>query len=285
MKPGIHHMPMAQYLSDPCEGPSLSAGIAHTLLTKSALHAKLAHPDLSDEREEKSETKFDIGTAAHSLILEGEDKVAVVESDDWRKKEAKEAREEARKNGLTPLLRKHYEAVRKMVSVARSFMAECEIAPRLVGAEPELTMIWQERGLWMRARPDLWSADRKTLVNYKTCKSAEPNSFIKRIPALGYDLSAAFYERGALALGHKAEEFFIAQEVMPPYACSLIGLDPAMREVAKGKLEFAMALWEKCLKDDRWSAYPLHVCYGSPTSWELDQHEERRFNLKEGISA
>jgi hypothetical protein len=125
-------MPMAQYLADPCAAPSLSAGIAHTLLTKSALHAKHAHPELADEYEEHNETKFDIGTAAHSLILEGEDKVAVIEADDWRKKEAKEQREEARKNGLTPLLRKHYEAVRKMVSVARSFMLECEIAPRLV---------------------------------------------------------------------------------------------------------------------------------------------------------
>lgn len=280
MTPGIHRMTMAEYLADPCDAPSLSAGIAHTLLTKSALHAKHAHPELAEEYEEHNDTKFDIGTASHSMILEGEDKVAVIEADDWRKKEAKEQREQARGNGLTPLLRKHYEAVRKMVSVARSFMLECEIAPRIAGAEAELTMIWQERGLWMRARPDLWSKDRRVLVNYKTCKSAEPNAFIKRIPAMGYDLSAAFYESGALALGHEAEEFFIAQEIMPPYACSLIGLDPAMREVARGKLDYALALWESAMKKNEWRAYPLHACYASPTTWELDQAEERRLTME-----
>lgn len=281
MKPGVHKISMADYLADPCERPSLSAGIAHTLLARSPLHAKNEHPRLNPTRKADEETKFDIGTAAHSMILEGDDKVCVIEADDWRTKHAQQLRHEARQNNLTPLLRKHYEAVRKMVSVARSFMLECEIAPKLAGAEPELTMIAEERGFLRRCRPDLWSKDRTLLVNYKTCEIAEPNSFSRRLPSLGYDLNAVFYEDCARILGHRAQQFFIAQEILPPYACSLVGLTPAMREVAKSKLDTAYRLWEACLKADKWPAYPLQVCYAEPSNWELDQHEERMMNLEE----
>lgn len=271
---GVHKISMEAYLADPCPMPSASAGLLNILLTKSALHAQYAHPKLSPHFQPRESTTFDIGTAAHGLILEGEAKVCVIEADDWRKKSAQEERDEARSNGLTPLLRKHYEAVKKMVSVARSFMLECEIADRLTGATPELTMIWQEGEFWFRARPDLWSQDMLTLVNYKTAESAEPNAFIRRMPSLGYDLSAAFYERGARALGYAAEEFFIVQETTPPYSCSLVGLDPAYKEVAARKLDYALALWKTALQTDRWSAYPLRAVYATPTPWELARAEE-----------
>ena len=279
MSAGIHKLPMAAYLADPCPQPSASAGVLETILTRSPLHAKWEHPKLSPAYAPAQSTTFDIGTAAHGMILEGDDKVCVVEADDWRTKIAQAQREEARANGLTPLLRKHYEAVRKMVSVARSFMLECEIAPRIKDAEPELTMLWQVRGFWYRARPDLWSKDRATLVNYKTSESAEPNAFIRRMPSLGCDLSAALYESGAQALGHRAEEFFIAQETSPPYACSLIGLDNAQREIARNKLALAQAIWERCMKEDKWPAYPSRICVGTPSSWELDRDEELRLSF------
>ena len=40
MNEGIHYnVPEAAYHADPCEAPSLSSGIARTLLTRSTLHA------------------------------------------------------------------------------------------------------------------------------------------------------------------------------------------------------------------------------------------------------
>lgn len=274
MTPGIYSLPMEAYLADPCPMPSASAGLLNVMLTKSALHAKYAHPKLSPHYAPREATVFDIGTAAHGLILEGEAKICVIEADDWRGKVAKEERDTARENGLTPLLRKHYEAVKKMVSVARSFMLECEIAPLIADGEPELTMIWQEGEFWFRARPDLWSRDRQIMVNYKTSESAEPSAFIRRMPSLGYDLSAAFYERGARALGHQSEEFFIVQETTPPYSCSLVGLDPAYKEIAAKKLDYAMELWKNALSADRWNAYPLRTVYATPTPWQLADAEE-----------
>lgn len=283
MIPGIHIMPMAQYLADPCEQPSLSAGIARTLLSQSPLHAKWQHPRLSPNYREREETKFDIGTAAHSLILEGDDKVCVCEFNDWRTKAAQEMREQARGNGLVPLLAKHYHAVKEMVGVARDFMAKCEISSLIKSAEAERTCIAKEGDIFLRARPDLLSQDRKVLVNYKTTENAAPETFCRQISRMGYDMDAVFYERVMKNLGHRSEQFFIAQEVSPPYACSLTGLDNASREIAQGKVDLAIAVWAKCMSTGNWNGYPTRIHYTMPTSWEMSEHEERRLTFDEII--
>ena len=270
-------MTMAEYLADPCDSPSLSAGVANIILRQSPLHAKWAHPKLSPNYRQEEDGRFDIGTAAHSLILEGDDKVAVCEFNDWRTKAAQEQRDLARQNGMVPLLSKHYVAVRAMVDVAREFMATCELSGPLKGAEPELTCIAKDGAIWLRARPDLLSAPvRSHLFNYKTTENAAPAAFCRQIERMGYDLDAAFYERVMGNLGHRSEEFFIAQEITPPYACSLHGLDQAAREIAQGKVELAMRIWEKCLQTNRWGTYPRTVQYAAPSMWEMDQAEERR---------
>lgn len=283
MTPGIHKMTMAEYLADPCPVPSLSAGVADTLLRQSPLHAKTAHPKLNPDYRQAEDGRFDIGTAAHSLILEGDDKVAVCEFDDWRTKAAKEQRDLARANGMTPLLAKHYAAVKEMVGVARYFIQACEIGKYLKDAEPEMTCVARRGGIWMRSRPDLLSLDRKINVHYKTCENAAPETFCRQIPRMGYDLAAVFYDTVLDELGFKSESFFIAQEITPPYACSLIGLDPAARDVAMGKLEYACEAWKRCLSSGRWGTYPLSATYASPSSYELDAAEDRRLTFDERL--
>lgn len=295
MTPGIHKMPMEQYLADPCAAPSLSASLADTLLRQSPLHAKWQHPRLSPNYRQDHEEKFDIGTTAHSLVLEKDSsRICVINPeeypgqkggipDGWTNKAIREARDLARSNGLTPILSKHYAAVRAMVEVARDFMASCEIAKHLADADAELVCVAKDGDTWLRARPDLMSKDRKVLVNYKTTENAAPGTFCRQITRMGYDLNAVFYERVMKNLGRQSEQFFIAQEVTPPHACSLVGLDPASRDIAEGKLDLALAIWGKCISSGRWGSYPKNVFYTTPTTWEMSEHEERRLTFDEII--
>jgi len=276
-------MSMADYLADPCPVASLSAGIANTLITQSPLHAMFKHPKLSPDYRQEQDTKFDIGTAAHSIFLEGDDKVAVVEANDWRTKDAQAQRDLARSNGMVPLLSKHYAAVKAMVGVAREFVSTCSLSKQLVGAEAEVTCIAKVGETWIRTRKDLLSQDRSVLINYKTCENACPDLFSRRLSAMGYDLSAALYEYVMELLGHRAQEFFIAQEISPPYACSIVGLSEAAREVARGKLKVAIALWERCMKSGKWPGYTSQVCYATPSSWEMDAHEDRMLSIEDRL--
>lgn len=74
--------------------PALSASIAKLLISHSPLHAWTAHPMLNPNFERAEEAKFDVGTAAHELLLRGNDIVHIVEADSWRTNAAKDARED-----------------------------------------------------------------------------------------------------------------------------------------------------------------------------------------------
>src|SRR5258708_36195115 len=98
----IEGMPMADYQRDPapklvpgCKA-SLSSHLAHTLLTGSPLHAWTDHPKLNPKWKEDDDKKFDLGAAAHKVLLEAKTfpcdpeavRVACLPFDDYRTKDA-----------------------------------------------------------------------------------------------------------------------------------------------------------------------------------------------------
>jgi hypothetical protein len=108
------------------ERPSLSKSVIHTLINSSPLHAWTQHPRLNPNFERVEEDRFDVGNCAHSLFLEGVDKICVVPFDSWRSKDAKEQRDVARGHGLVPLLPQQAEEAREMVAAVR---AQCDSHP------------------------------------------------------------------------------------------------------------------------------------------------------------
>jgi hypothetical protein len=54
---------------------------------------------LNPDFKPREEARFDLGRAAHQVLLEGNANVAVIEESDWRTKAAKDARDWARSRG------------------------------------------------------------------------------------------------------------------------------------------------------------------------------------------
>ena len=100
---GLYRMSFEDYLADPCPVPSLSRSTIKDLITKCPAKAFNNHSRLNPDCERDTAKKFDVGTAAHDLFLGGEGAVMVFDYADWKKNEAKEAREAARSIGKTPL--------------------------------------------------------------------------------------------------------------------------------------------------------------------------------------
>lgn len=288
MKAGLFNakqVTMEAYTRDELgDEPTLSAGVAHTALTRSSLHAKWQHPKLSPEYEPEESTRFDIGTAAHALLLEGsEDCIAWIDFPDYKKGEARLEAAAARLQGKTPVLVKYQKPLGAMVASAMSYIDQTELAGIFDNGDPEVTGIWEVGGVWCRMRIDWLKRDRRVMLNYKTTRCAEPAAFIRSMVPLGYDLSAVFYEGGMKALGHQTEQFFLAQEIEPPYACKLIGLSPAMREIATRKRDEAIAIWQNCLKKKLWHGYSPSIAYAEPTSWQVSEDEERKLSMDDKL--
>lgn len=273
--PGIHPLPAAQYHADPCPVPSLSNSIANVLLTQSPLHAWYQHPRLNPTYQPEESSRFDLGSAAHMMLLERRtDRIVIVNADDWRTKAAKEARDNARANGQTPVLPHQFDAMRAMNSSAQAFMETTELAGILEIGSPEQTVIWQENDIWCRCRPDLLSADKRVCFDYKTSESAQPEFVSRQIQRMGYDIQSQFYTRGLASVGFDVTFVFLFQEIHEPYCCSLISLSNAYMEVGKSKVERAIRLWTQCTETNRWPAYSNQILYCEPRPWDLAELDE-----------
>lgn len=276
---GLHYgVPAGRYHADPCEFPSASAGILQTLMSWSAAHAWHAHPRLNIEYEAEQKDVFDYGTAAHSLLLEGDaSNLAEIDANDYRTKDARAAKEDARAAGKTPILARQLRTVCAMVAEAERAVKKSELAGIFQRGKPEVTAIWQERDLWFRSRFDWLTDDHRLIIDYKTTTKAEPDAFIRGpLVQLGYDLRAAFYLRALRACGgpENAKFVWLVQEVTGRYECSVIGMGPQMAEIAERKIDYAVALWARCMETGIWNGYPNRICYAELPAWNVSNFEE-----------
>lgn len=277
MQTGIYTLPAATYHADPCPAPSLSNSIANTILTRSPLHAWHEHPRLNSSFVRTHDTKFNVGTAAHALLLERRhDGIVIVDAPDWKTKAARERRDEAYANDQTPILSHQYDRIMSgMCLAAQTFIDTTELAGIFQLGLAEQTVIWKEGDTWCRARPDLLSADRHIIVDYKTTENAEPEAFIRQIARMSYDLQAEWYVRGVKAVtGEEPVFVFLAQEISPPYACSLVSLSNAYRAIGQSKVSRALTLWMACTQSGKWPAYSTRIAYAEPRPWDITQLDE-----------
>ena len=279
--PGVYNISSEEYHADPCEVPSLSRSVIKDLIYRSPRYAWFNHPrlNISPKPEERVE-KFDIGQATHALLLEGSDCATLIDGDDWRKKEAREARDKARQDGKIPLLLDQYEKVTKMVRVAEKTIFDCnelQIGSLKLQGDPELSYVWCEEETWLKVRPDWISHDRQLIFDYKTTMiSVNPNDLARHIITMGYTIQAALYIRGVMAVeGTEPKFLFLFQEVSEPYLCSLVALSPELMEMGKQQVEYGIFLWQECMRLNQWPGYPSRVCYIDAPPWALTAWESR----------
>ena len=291
LDPGIHDsIPADDYHADRGGPPSLSAHIANLLITRSPLHAYTHHPRLNPGYHREEKAHFDVGTVAHALLLEGSnDRVHVVFASDWRTKDAKEARDDARAAGLIPLLTDDWERVRAMVAAVRQQLAALDITPPLFDAgKAEQTLVWQEDGVQCRARLDWLRDDLCAIEDMKTtAASGNPHDWTRRtLWSIGADVQVAFYLRGLKRVtGRDADWRYLVAESTPPYACSVISLAPSALELGARKVEWAIRRWRECVETDMWPGYYPRIAYAEVDAWAEPDFVARTWTPDEEVAA
>jgi PDDEXK-like domain of unknown function (DUF3799) len=274
-KPGVYEMTAEEYHADCCPTPSLSSSLLKILMAETPRHAWTASPRLNPDFEREDKEMFDIGTAAHSLMLGDPRKFAVLPYDDWRKKEAQAERENARTHGKIPLLAKHWDRVTAMVDAGRAQLAHHhDASDAFTEGKPEQTLVWQEGDLWCRIRLD-WLPDDLTrrFDDYKSTGSANPDAFQRVAYGIGHDIQAGFYRRGIRAvLGvEKPVIRFIVQETEDPFALCAIELNDEAMDLADYKIERGIERWRWCMQHNNWPGYPARTCTIGPPAWHEGQ--------------
>jgi hypothetical protein len=268
-----------QYHADALtDEPTLSATTARILCTQTPAHAREQHPRLNPNYRRLEEQKFDIGNAAHRLLLEGEDCIHIVAAPDWRSNFAKEQRDFGREYGRIPLLESQWLELEAMVAALRAQFAHLEADPPVfTDGKPEQVIVWDEQGVKCRARLDWLRDDLTVIEDLKTTgKSADPRKWGQHtLFGMGYDVQAAMYRRAVRSLGGDPEFRFVVAEVTPPFLCSVVTLDHDAWGFADAKVDQALTVWKRCLASGEWPGYDRRVAYAQMPGWAAAAWMER----------
>lgn len=274
MKAGIFDTNAADYYADRIgKEPTLNATVAKLLLSASPRHAWQQHPRLNPSYEPTVDKKFDVGTAAHEIMLLGNDRlVHVVNASDWRTKAAQEVRDRARAEGMVPLLAHEWVRVSAMLAAIREQLPQLDLdGPGMfVDGKAEMTLVWKDRGVWCRARMDYLHDDFSACDDLKsTARSANPYVWTRStLWNIGADIQYAMTLRGIHAItGSRAAFRFLVCETHAPFGMCVVSLDPMALELANRKVDRALDLWRDCLEGDFWPSYSQQICWAEPPRW------------------
>lgn len=243
--------------------PALGSTSLKTLALKTPAHYQW------DQKHPKSSDAFTLGTAAHSLILDGDtSSIVIVEADNWLTKAAKEAKAAALAAGKQPLLTKEMAQVEAM----RDSVMSHEVASQyFTGHMAEQSVFWEEGGLMLKCRPDAWLPG--VIVDLKTTVDANPNKFGKTAFDFGYFMSSAHYIDGVKAATDEDVKFlFVNVEKTAPYLVSVTELDAYTLDYGRQALDRAKRIYSECTASGNWPGYPAVEPVGLPAyaNYQLD---------------
>lgn len=280
---GEHDIPADQYHGDPCETPSLSASLAALLVDGTPAHAWEASPRLNPNYEPTTASHFDLGTAAHEVLLGKGQGIYVVDADSWRTKAAKEEQERARSEGLTPLLRKDADRVENMVGSAIVQLKERGLWDTFEKAAPERTLIWESGGVMNRCMVDKIDHENRIAWDLKTTSGmADPDLWLNRDMGHGVDIRAAHYLDGLTAVHGPGWRYrFLVVETKPPHLIAPpIELTEHTLHIGREKLALARSRWAASLADDKWPGWPEGIVRLEPRIFHETRWEEQKAELK-----
>jgi hypothetical protein len=260
--PGVYNLPADEYHAR----PELSSSAAKKLLPPYA-PAIFKHERDNGTR---SRRVFELGTAAHKLVLgAGPELVAVTDEwgkdpNAWRTDKVKERLAEIRDRGDVPLKRDEYDYVHAMADALRAHPFAAKLFEPGTG-EPERTLIWRdaETGIMCRALLD-WlpfpTGGRFILRDYKSAAEggASPEKLPRTVSDLGYYFQLAWHLAGAKALGlagDDAEALLVVQERTAPYLVTVGQPDFTAMRLGELHMRQALRLYAECMAADEWPGY------------------------------
>lgn len=254
--------------------------LGSTSLKTLALKTPAHHKHESTHQVFKDE--FNIGTAAHSLILENDtSNIEVLDFPNYLTKASKEAKAAAIAENKQPLLVKEWAQVQAM----RDSVMNHSVAGQLfTGHVPESSFFWEQDGMRFKCRPD--ALHPNMIVDLKTTVDANPGDFGKTAFNYGYFISAAHYQNGVQAVngGDKLPFVFVNVEKTAPYLVSVTELDEDAIDFGNQMIERATRIYKECTTSGNWPGYPTKTMSRLPdwAYWHLEELDDEPITFGKG---
>lgn len=266
-EPGIYEMTNEEYHS---HRYALSSSGARKLLPPSCpaiFRYEQDHP-------QPPKKAFDIGNAAHKLVLGTGPDLVRIDAEEWRTNAIKAEVAAVRAEGGIPLKPSEWEQVHAMADALRAH----PVASLLFDPErgtPEQSLFWRDdrTGVMRRARLD-WLPNPRTgrliIPDYKTCASANPEKLQRAVEDFGYHQQDDWYRSACRALGladDAAAFVFVCQEKTAPYVITVIEMDATARRIGAARNRRALEIFAECTRTGYWPGYSDEISHLSLPPW------------------
>lgn len=257
-------MPNGEYQAH----PALSSSGAKKLLLPSCP----AIFDYERVHGEEHKREYDLGSAAHTLLLGSGPQPHVIDAANYKTKAAQQERDEAYARGDVPLLPQEFDAVQEMVAAVRNHSTAGEL---FSAGKAEVSLFWTDptTGVPCRARPDWLRAD--SIIDFKTSTSVAPQHIAKSVADFGYHVQASLYLAGAIELKliePDAPFYFVFQSKNPPHLIKVVELDEVALSIGRDRMELALEIFRDCTESGLWPGYGDDIELISLPAYEVRRH-------------
>lgn len=204
------------------------------------------------------------GQAAHKMLLEPLDffdEFAIApDGIDRRTKDGKAAWADflAREAGKTVLDRDTYDTIRAMTDKA---LGDPTVR-KLLSGRKELPFFWNDpdTGVACKAKLDCltYLDDMPVVVDYKTCKSARTEDFVRDCYKYGYHMQSAWYTEAVMrtmGLTERPMFVFICQEKDAPFVLNLITVPEDVMNYGLDTMRELLGIYHECEETGLWYGY------------------------------
>jgi len=246
---------------------------------QSQLHA------FEEEHETTPAMKF--GTAAHSLIVEGEEAfvndVVCLTGSPYTNAN-KELKKEYEDRGLTVITAKDKDTLYSMKEALipegiKHISADEGEYPIVFNSPFERAIFWWEQDLLLKVKSDVLrypvsmphESNSIILVDYKTTADCSVKGFTSSIRKYQYDLQAAWYKRGFEKAGFNVVDFiFVAQEKKKPFASKIFRMSHTDMDSGWQRMESLLTEYNAVLNGKEATIYnsPSIVDIDLTTGWD-----------------
>lgn len=220
-----------------------------------------------------TEKHFTLGSAVHSLLLEGGKTVVHIEVDNWKTKAAQQDRDAALAAGKYPL---NNPEMAQAQAMAQSLRTHPTVAKHLAAGATEVAITGVDPETWlpMKARLDILDIEARVIMDPKTSATMSPSEFGTHAYRHGYHMAAAHYiEMAAQATDTDPDEWtflFAVVEKAEPYLrfvteLDAVSLDKGRRDRARGIQKYL-----ECERTGVWPGYTTDVITTTLPKWALD---------------
>ena len=281
--PGVYsadELTLEEYHRDIVPGGSLSSSGARKLLDPGCP----AQFKWDRDHPQPPKRTFELGTAAHRMVLGDGPDLDPLDFDNYLTKKAQQARDEARAMGVIPLLRHEHQQVKDMATALRGHP---QAGPLLAGGGlVEQSLYWPDAdtGVMRRCRPDYLKErpDVTLCVDYKSCADASPLAVSKAIYDHGYYMQDPYYLDGIEhILGRPARFVFVFQSKAAPYLITVRELSDADRAIGRAKNAKALRTYARCERTGDWPDWTGdtdQIPYISLPSWAAQREAEEHLS-------